>query len=114
MDNWGHMRVYARTETDKNYSAGWGFYVVASTHIDMETEFEDDCDRNYKSEEIHEDEWVDRIEDHLSDSPYNWDVDGYKDFGNESSYVNTAAADENPQYYQSDGYARTVQVSGNQ
>ena len=110
--NWGHMRVYARTETDKNYSAGWGYYVVASTHVDMETA-SDDCIREYRSEEVDEDKWVDRIEDHLSDSPYNWDVDGYIDFGNESSLVNTAADDENEQWYQSNGYGRTVQVSGN-
>lgn len=113
VDNWGHMRVYARTETDRNYSPGWGYYVVASSHVDKELASEDTCDRSFKSEETHEDKWVDRIEDHLSDSPYNWDVDGYKDFGNASSLVNTAATDEPPQWYQSDGYGRTVQVSGN-
>ena len=114
VENWGHMRFYARTETDKNYSAGWGYYVIASNHIDRELVSDDACNKLYKSYESHEDKWVDRIEDHLSDSPYNWDVNGQKDFGNASPLVNTAADGEHEQFYQSDGYGRTVQVSGNE
>jgi hypothetical protein len=47
--NYGHMRVYAQTEEDHNYSPKLGNYVIASIHVDQERRFRPGwrCDTRY-------------------------------------------------------------------
>ena len=70
------MRVYARRRPDKNYNTTLGYYVIASNHGDRELAPGSTCRKRYWGYESHEEWWVDRIEDHLDGSPYNWEVDG--------------------------------------
>ena len=89
VDNWGLMRVYARTNSGKNYNVTLGYYVIASSHIDRELLSGSLCQKRYKSYETHEDKWEERIEDNLSDSPYDWDVGDSFWMGNEALYRST-------------------------
>ncbi len=74
LDN--HMRFYAQSGEDRNYNSTWEYYVVATLHNDYHRRRPwHNCDRYFYSWELDEDWWVDRIEDNLTASPYNWTVD---------------------------------------
>ena len=75
LDN--HMRFYAQSGEDRNYNATWEYYIVATLHVDYHKRglLSPDCDPYFFSWELDEDWWVDRIEDNLTGSPYNWTVD---------------------------------------
>ena len=67
-----HMRFYAQSGEDRNYNSTWEYYIVASLH------YEDhgwNCEDKFWSWELDEDWWIDRIEDNLTGSPYNWTID---------------------------------------
>ena len=78
-DYGNHMRFYAQSGEDRNYNSTWEYYIVATLHVDKEERsrwpWSENCDPLYWSWELDEDWWVDRIEDSLTGSPYNWTVD---------------------------------------
>ncbi|MFN0093802.1 MAG: hypothetical protein ACKVVT_03360 [Dehalococcoidia bacterium] len=59
-----HMRLYARSSTDKNHNSEWGYYVFASVHKDWEGGSGGSCTQ-YFSAEGEEGWWVLRILNNL-------------------------------------------------
>ncbi len=114
--NDGHMRVYGRND-HSNYSLGLGHYVIATTHLDLEAFSLDpqECVHRYRSDEVHEDWWLDRIQNNLTGSPYDWVVTNNAVYW--SNGAGTASdpddiGDHYEQLYHSDGWGAYVSVSG--
>ena len=113
--NSGHMRIYAHSNEDHNYDASLGNYVIASVHADLEYRLWDwypfICDKKFRSREIEEQAWRDRITDSLISAPYNWTIGQSINWGNPSG----PAAEEidiggAKHRYQSDGIGTLISV----
>jgi hypothetical protein len=108
--NWGHMRFYASSSEDRNYNQTYGYYVVATNHVD--SEYVILCTNYYKSLEEHEDDWIWRIQQNLtasSGSDYNWVV--YTDAINwENGVYGTIDIGNGNHTYQSDGLGAKVHI----
>ena len=113
--NSGHMRIYAQSGEDHNYDASLGNYVIASAHADLEWKWYDwpyTCHKKFRSREIEEQAWRDRIADNLSSAPYNWTVGQSLNWYNQSA----PGAEEidiggGNHKYQSDGMGTLISVA---
>ena len=93
----------------------YGNYVLATIHRDNETVGY--CTNQFSSTEDDEDAWIERINDNLTATPYNWSVDdnafnwqnGYFVFGVPSVVDLSGGLNE----YESDGWGPVVTVTGN-
>ncbi len=117
MPNWGHMRVYARGQ-DHNFHPALGNYVVASTHVDTESDGWDvfSCRKQYRSYESDESDWRTRISNHLLGLPYKWSIGASFNWRNASGpnteYV-YLSRNPNNHHYQSDGHGTVINVRHN-
>ena len=115
--NWnlGHMRLYAND--GQSYNRDLGYYVVASVHQDYEGWH---CTNKYRSREVDEQFWYDRIDDNLTyPSEYNWKLidNGFNWRNGVSGTVDidddADPSDEEEKHgYESDGWGPTVSVPG--
>ncbi len=106
--NWGHMRVYARSDEGHNYNSTLGNYVVASIHKDYE--LEPLCNNKYQSYESDEASWLLRIDyTALSRPPYNWNTSESFNFRNGSGGQILYLGDVSHKYH-SDGWGTRVRV----
>lgn len=109
--NWGHARFYSTGPSDYNQDSTLGHYIVATVHADLEKGGGEECDQQFRSHEMDEQKWKDRIEDNLETSPYNWS------FGNSIDWLNSMTDTDISGYtsdeehnYQSDGTGTIVNV----
>ena len=105
-----HMRFYAQSGEDQNYNSTWDYYIVATLHYEYHSRYWwDSCEPVFWSWELDEDWWVDRIEDNLTASPYNWAVTGDSIYWNAgvSGYPDIGGGNHS---YQSDDYGPYVEV----
>ena len=113
--NSGHMRIYAQSGEDHNYDASLGNYVIASVHADLEYHWWEwypfICDKEFRSREIEEQAWRDRITDSLISAPYNWTIGQSINWGNPSGpaaeEIDIGGAEHR---YQSDGVGTLISV----
>ena len=112
--NWGHIRVYANTDEDYSYNLTYGNYILATVHRDSE-HFPGTCDNQYSSTEAGEDDWIERVEDNLEVSPYNWYIEDQFNWQN-GYFVNDMPAYTDigggTHEFQSDGWGPIINVSG--
>ena len=107
--NWGHARFYANGPSDYNQNPTLGHYIVATIHRDNESLW--GCDNQYISTEDEEEDWVNRIEDNLLVSPYNWSFNGTVNWQNAMSNTDISYPDSDDSHlYQSNGTGRIVNV----
>ena len=109
--NSGHMRIYATSGGGRNYNTTYGFYVAATVHEDRESLFW--CDDQYRSREIDEDWWVERIEDNLgTDTDYDWTVEepGFNWNNDVTGTLEISPNDSDTHQYQSDGLGVNVRL----
>lgn len=107
--NWGHARFYANGPSDYNQNPTLGHYIVATIHRDNESWW--GCDNQYISTEDEEEDWVNRIEDNLLASPYNWSFNGTVNWQNAMSTTDLSNPNSDHSHlYQSNGTGRIVNV----
>ena len=109
--NWGHARFYATGPSDYNQNSTLGHYIVATLHADLEEGGDEECDNSFRSHESDEQNWIDRVEDNLTNDPYNWSV------GNSINWYNSMPTTDISGYtsdlehsYQSNGYGKIINV----
>lgn len=109
--DWGHMRLYARSTSDRNYNIVWGYYVIGTNHQDYES---GDCDEEYRSYETQEEAWEDRFDVLVSSHSWSYASD-YQYLGNSycnggcgiGYYVDIGGGNND---FSSDGYGTSVWV----
>lgn len=104
--NWGHMRLYANSDKDKNYNATYKFYVVASIHRDYEW---NNCRMKFTGLESDEDKWIKRIKDNLVNTTYNWTIQE-ENFNWKNSAAKGYIGVGTSHQYHSDGMGSTVTI----
>lgn len=97
-----HIRLYARSDADQNYSPVLGFYVLASAHLDVEWLGGSWCDNRYYSTEATQ-AWFDA----RARAVPGWTV--ASNVSNWLNYEPTRWADS-AHFVESDGYATYVTV----
>lgn len=101
--DWRHMRLYAQTGEDQNYTILWSYYVLASAHRDYEG---GGCSDEFDSTETTEDDWFDRFDVLVSSHSWSYS-DYYNYFDNDSTTTDIGGGNHT---FQSDGYPVRVWV----
>lgn len=107
---WNHMHVRFYANGNSNYNSRLGYYVIASSHRDLEGGRS--CDYRFSSIEFHEDIMNRRVTDNLGTSTsYGWRVyDNAFSWGNAVSGVIDIGGGNHK--YQSDGRGPVYDVTG--
>lgn len=109
--NWGHSRFYSTGPSHYNQDDSLGHYIVATIHADLEKGGNLECEERFRSYESDERKWVDRIEDNLRGSPYNWSISGSFNWKNAMPTTDISGHGIDEEHsYQSNGYGRIVRV----